>query len=393
MNDTHRVATAATEASRKRLRVLYVLGHGGLGGIERHVETLLRCCDRTQVEPFLCVVMEAGAVSDAIAAAGVPVTVLGARNGHDMRLLPRFLRLLDSVRPDVVHTHELQFGVALAMWLRPGVPLLHSLHCAVAYGPRPWWSYVMGHTLGRRVDRFLPVSQATWRESNRYAGRPSDRGTVFYNPIDLATLPRVDRAGVRREFGWPEETRLLGMVGRLAEQKDWPAFLSICRRVVARCPDVRILAVGDGPLRAHLHASEDARQMATHLVWTGGREDARRLIGALDVFLLTSRHEELPTTLLEALALGAPVAGFLPPGGTREVLDLAGASGVARLEEARDCERAARQVVQLLDDPELRRRQAAAARQLVETHFDARRNCRRLIDIYRGELAARRRSV
>lgn len=374
-----------TGAPRRRpLRVLFVLGHGGHGGIERHVECLLQNLDRGEVQPRVCVMMKAGAVSDGIAAAGVSVTAFDARHGHDWRIMPRFLRLLNEWKPDVIHAHELQAFAALALFLRPRYPLVYSLHVAqFEASPRRWWLRTAVRLLVRRVDRYLPVSEATWTAAKSWLKLPAERGTIFHNPVSLAAMPAPDRAGVRRELGLPCEAPLVGMVGRMEHRKGWSSFLEVCRRIGASRPEVHFLAVGDGRLRDELRRRPAATELGASLHWTGFRQDARRLIGGMDVLLLTSKHEEMPTTLLEAFAMFTPVVGFVPDGGTREVLALADAQPVSLLDAARDCARAARQTMDLLDDCEKRRRLAANARRLVETHFDARQNCGTLVDIYR----------
>jgi glycosyltransferase involved in cell wall biosynthesis len=361
---------------------LYVLGHGGLGGIEQHVETLLGAQDRRLVDPALCVVMEAGPVSQRIAASGIPVHVIGARSGHDRRIFSALRAILRHVRPDVIHAHELQAFVVGALWGSPEIPLIASIHCALFAGsPHLWWNWIAGRTLERRVNYYLPVSEATWTAARRYCGIAPTRGQVFRNVIDLQGLPAKNKARLCEELGIPLSAPLVGMVGRMVEQKDWPAFVAVCREIRMMEPAAYFLAIGDGPLRATVQRAAEGAGFRSHVRWLGFRGDARQLIGGLDLFLLTSLHEEMPTTLLEAFALRTPVAGFLPRGGTREILAL-GEGRVAALLEARDAAAVAQEAVRLLRNQELALQQAARARTLVERHFDARAQCGHLLEIY-----------
>ncbi len=370
------------------LKVLFVLGGGGFGGIERHVEGLIRNLDRSEVEPFLCVVRSGGPISDAIAATGVPTMVIGARNGHDLKIVPAFLNILRSWQIDLVHAHELPAFVAAAMWLRPHMPLVSSIHCAIFEGtPNLRWCMGAARTLERRVDRYLPVSQATWLSAQRYYGLAPARGTVFYNPIDLRDLPFKDKTWLSAELGIPPEAPLVGMVGRIADQKDWPAFLEICAQVAQHHTTAQFVAVGDGPIRGALADHAAARALGSRLHWLGFRDDARRIIGALDLFLLTSEHEELPTTLLEAFAMRTPVVGFLPVGGTAEVLAFGSDKcPLAVLRQDRAVSQASQDVLSLLNDPERARCMAASAFQVAQAHFESSLACAKLVQIYRSQM-------
>lgn len=368
--------------SPRPLRVLYVMGHGGLGGIEQHVETLLGAQDRRLVDPALCVVMEAGPVSRRIAASGVSVHVIGARSGHDRRIYSAFRSIVRHVQPDVIHAHELQAFVVGLLWGNPEIPLIASIHCALFAGsPNLWWSWIAGRTLERRVNYYLPVSDATWTAARHYCGISPNRGRVFRNVIDLQGLPAKNKARICEELGIPLSAPLVGMVGRMVEQKDWPSFVAVCREIRRMEPAAYFLAIGDGPLRTTFQQEAEGVGFRSHLRWMGFREDARSLIGGLDLFLLTSLHEEMPTTLLEAFALRTPVAGFLPRGGTREILAL-GEGRVAALQETRDPVAVAKVAVSLLRNRDCAEQQADRARTLVERHFDARVQCAQLVEIY-----------
>ena len=103
----------------------------------------------------------------------------------------------------------------------------------------------------------------------------------------------------------------------------------------------------------------------------------------MDVFVLTSKYEQLPTTLLEAFALHVPVAGFLPEGGTSEVLALAQGREAALLNKERDCRKAADAVIRLLSDNALYDNLVREGDRIVHEYFDMKKLCAtQLMDIY-----------
>ena len=111
--------------------------------------------------------------------------------------------------------------------------------------------------------------------------------------------------------------------------------------------------------------------------------DGREAIAKMDLFVMTSKHEELPTTVLECFALGTPVCGFIPVGGMSDILKFSTGPLREVFIAGRSCEKLADIVMDLLAHPEKRQALIEDGRRILENHFDAEKNCRgRLMEIY-----------
>lgn len=365
------------------MRVLYFINAGIMGGRERHVHTLVKSLP-PYVEYCVCAV-SAGEATEAMAADGVNVVVLGGKNGHDFKIYRRFKRLLKTFKPDVVHAHATALLPFIALRSLKSVPVVLSIHGpSTSIGEnnaqqkrllariKSWLLDV----LQRHPDYYLPVSKATWRDF--LTVMPMAQGEVLYNALNLSSLP----SSKGRRTG-----NIVGMVGRMADVKDWPAFLQIIKEVLIRKPEVEVWAVGDGPVRADIESlwqclSSECRIDKERLKWFGSRQDARELIGMMDVFILSSKHEQLPTTLLEAFMLRTPVVGFMPLGGTEEILAFANGS-IALLNRERDVVRAAEDVVRVLEDKSLRAEMIAEGYRVATEYFDMKKICAtQLMSVY-----------
>lgn len=158
----------------------------------------------------------------------------------------------------------------------------------------------------------------------RWLGLPKGSIRVVHNGFDfderlLATC-REGRAEYRERHGIPLKAPLVGTVIRLSEEKRPLLWAEIAAQVRRLNPDAHFLMVGDGPLRPDLEARAALPNLAGRLHVVGLEKQPLAAMGAMDLFLLSSRGEGLPNVLIEAQALGVPVV-TTPVGGAPETLD------------------------------------------------------------------------
>ena len=165
-----------------------------------------------------------------------------------------------------------------------------------------------------------------------------------------------------RQIGCRRENRfVVGMVGRNVDQKDWPSFHMVETVVKAVMPDVKFLNGGE-------------KQPCNGL----------KEISNMDVFVMTSKHEELPTTLLECFMLKIATCGFIPVGGVSDILALSDGPLRDVFIQERDTKKLAEIIMSLLNDETKRNAVVEDGWQILVNHFDAEKNCKgQLMDRYR----------
>jgi glycosyltransferase involved in cell wall biosynthesis len=208
----------------------------------------------------------------------------------------------------------------------------------------------------RRARRVL-VPSAYLRRIALGWGLAPDRVTVVPNPA-----PAIDGAPSRQQArdALGIDGPALGTAGRLSAQK----ALGDTLEALARVPDVALVVRGDGPERASLERQAAALGLAERVRFLGAgtRDDVVTLFRAVDAALLTSAWENLPHTLLEALAVGTPVVATAVGGIPEIVVD--GENGL--LVPPRDVDAIAAAIERIARDDELRRSLAAGAQPSVE---------------------------
>jgi len=186
------------------------------------------------------------------------------------------------------------------------------------------------HYRGNTLDRPKPVFDAltaVWTTtadhvyciSHATAGVFARRGRtakveVLHNPIDVARFAAAPRVpDVRASLGASAATPLVGTVGRLHPRKDVETFLRAAAIVAAQLPDVRFAVVGSAEASVELSYQQRLTALTAELgigdrvTFAGARRDIPAVMAALDVFVLSSRHEGFGRVIAEAMAAGRSV--------------------------------------------------------------------------------------
>ncbi|HLK88463.1 MAG TPA: glycosyltransferase family 4 protein [Polyangia bacterium] len=164
----------------------------------------------------------------------------------------------------------------------------------------------------RTSDQVFCISGAT-AEVFRRRGH-HDRVEVLYNPVDLDRFaPGAPAAGVRAALGAAEGEPLVGTVGRIHPRKDLETFVRAAARVATTEPRARFAIVGtaEAPVetayRERILALVRELGLEGRLTLAGARRDIPDVMRALDVFVLTSRHEGFGRVVGEAMGAARPV--------------------------------------------------------------------------------------
>jgi glycosyltransferase involved in cell wall biosynthesis len=233
-----------------------------------------------------------------------------------------------------------------------------------------------------QVDRLIAVSVGQ-RETYERIGVPPGRIRTVPNGVrERGTGPGRETA--RRRLGLDADQPVVMTVGRLTVMKGQRHLVDCVPALAARFPDVRVVLVGDGHLRAVLTAQAAALGVSDAVVFAGHRADARSLLDAADVFVLPSRHEGMPLAAMEAMDAALPVVGTRVIGTAEVVAD--GETGL--LVAPGDDAALGGALATLLADPELRSRYGVAGRRRYLSHFTSARMAAGTVAVYEDALRA-----
>jgi len=367
----------------RRVSVLFVLTSPVRGGVEEVVLALARRLDAREFRLALAApapLLEAFAPDlKGVAIETLAVEAESWRRRDEVGKLSAFI---ERFRPDVVNAHLFRSAVVaapLARW--------HGARVVETYHGREGWrrgliggSFLADRLVARFVDRVIAVSEAARAFLIAGKGYDTRKIVVVPNGRDLSVFrPGAGGDAVRKELGIDRATPLVGVLGRLEEQKGHVYLLEAWPSVLAEFPDARLLLVGDGSLRAALERRVDGLAIRPSVLFAGFRSDAPRVLDALDVLALPSLYEGMPLTAIEASAMAKPVVATAVDG-TPEVIR-EGRTG--RLVPPREPAALSRALRALLRDPLAAQRMGRAGRDLVLDRFDLTRQVDATARVYR----------
>jgi glycosyltransferase involved in cell wall biosynthesis len=344
------------------IKILQLLVTMPVGGAEIMVADLATGLDPGKFEVVTACLGEPGPMGEELSRRGKRVVSLGLdlkRTGA-LSLVRRVRGLLKEIRPDILHTHLYHANLygrvaALGLGLPGVVATVHNIYARVK------WHRGLANYLLARVADYVLVFSPQVREDVRHYDRVPEARLRMLTPGVRLEEPGLgeSREKIRSSLG--VRGFCLGNVARLEEQKGHEDLLAAVSRVRQEIPGLTLLLVGDGSRGAQLRALTRELGLEQVVRFLGVRRDVPAILQALDVFVMPSRWEGIPLTLLEAMGYGLPVVSTRVGRATEIIRD--GVNG--RLTPEADPEALARAILELYREPEKRQDWGEQARRTV----------------------------
>lgn len=345
-----------------------------LGGAESMLWTALNHLDRSRIEPVV-VFLGPGGFEREVAEAGILTEVVPSgrlrRPDATVSAIRGVAGALRRHRPDLIVSWSAKAQLYVA-----GAASLTGMRDRVV-----WWQHMVpdGHWIDRLATltpaRAVGCSSSVGR--NAQAGMRPRRRTFVVNPgIDPRRTgdPRA-RARLRAELEIAEDTRVLGIVGRLQPWKGQDRFLAAVAQLRARGHDVHGLVVGGDAYGLSPEYASGLRRLVRELglervvSLTGQVPDAAPYIGLMDVAVNASETEPFGIVLIEAMAAEVPAVA-VGCGGPLDIIE----PGISGMLASNGSPGALADAIEpLLADPALRDRVARGGRARYLERFTAER--------------------
>jgi len=358
-----------------------------VGGAERLVVHLVEHLSRERFAP-VCICLESplGTHYEArVRASGAPLYFLGKGAGASGGVLRQLNALFRQYRPAVVHTHIIGLNYAYPLMLRYRTPArVHTVHSLASReaGVRvgAWMrTLAFRYRLGGVVP--VAVAEEVRASIQQLYGYPDPPLIPNGVPTDEYAPDPDTRVQWRQAHGIEPYATVLVHVGRFAPPKNHALLIEAFAQVRSDAP-LYLLLVGGGELENAVREQVAGLGLESRVRFLGIRADVADILRASDMFVLSSRVEGNPLSVMEAMAAGLPVVSTAV-GGVPELVR-AGETGL--LVPSEDAAALAQAMQALVDDPARRQAMGAAARQYAVAHFDIRHTVRGYEQLYESLL-------
>ncbi|MFQ5922053.1 MAG: glycosyltransferase family 4 protein [Anaerolineales bacterium] len=371
--------------SPPRICVAYLAGFLGLGGSEHQLYNLASGLDRTKFKPIIFTLNPYSGDYWERRLKKARVSIVEIPKGNQLRRAWMVQRAIRQSGADIVHSfHYFANGyAAIAGWQRRlrvigNVRFWPSRVRLARVGHKPWRL-----TCLYGVDLLLCNTRSARRAlQDKYRRLPHisviPNGTLTHSDSQLAQW----RAESSLELGKADGHLMIGFVGRLDDNKNPLLMLQAVKDLAIDYPHVRLVIVGDGPLRSALVTEVLELGLQDRIRILGARPKANELMPAFDILCLPSRSEGAPNVLMEASAAGLPVIAT-DVGGVTEIVSH-GKTGF--LVPEGDLKAFRDRLQQLLTDPLLRQQMGLAGRRRMQLEFSIPRMVQHHEQLYRSIL-------
>lgn len=362
------------------VKILHIQRAGTIAGAENHLLQLLPGLQQRGYDvTFLALTKPQevpSALTQALIAQEIPVIDLRIKGELQPQVLGQIYNIIQQSSYDIIHTHLLYadlYGALAARWVGRG-KILCTRHNDNRYRQRwPMRPLITWNT--GWMHHVIAISEHIKAFNMQYQRVPAEKITVVpygYTPSAPLPSPRPKAS----------DTFTIGMVGRLVPQKSHVTALHALHLIRQQVPHVRLVIVGDGPLRTELITLTEELQLTPYVKFLGYQPNAAQWMQGFDIFLHPSVHEGFGLVLLEAMAACLPIVATKVSAIPEIVLD--GQTGF--LIPPQDPQSLAQAVIQLFINPELRLKFGMAGYQRLMQEFTVAKMLDRTEKVYQSLL-------
>ena len=234
---------------------------------------------------------------------------------QDIKATLQIRKLLKKIKPDILYLHSSKAGAygRIAMLFNRKVKILYNAHGwyfnADMSTKKKKIIILIEKILALRANKIINISKSEYDSALKYKIAPERKMCVIENGIDFTKFEGCDkyREETRKKYNISDNEIVIGVVGRLSEQKDPMTTIKAFNEVYKENKNVRLMYVGSGELEDEImkYAKENNLQ---HLVTiTGWVDNTERYIPAFDIAILPSKWEGFGLAIIEYMACRKPI--------------------------------------------------------------------------------------
>ncbi|MEE1281680.1 MAG: glycosyltransferase family 4 protein [Acutalibacteraceae bacterium] len=296
----------------KKIKIMHIAQ--AAGGVARYLRSLFKYMDKDRFENILvCSYDYKEEDFKDIVDVFEQIDMQRSIGGQDLKAAKAVRKLIKKYNPDIVYSHSSKAG-AVARLANLGIKNKSI------YNPHGWSFNMRGSSkkllmykslekiMAPFSDKIICISEAEKQSALDKKICSEKKLQVIFNGVDIEDYNKNKNNTITRaELGIPEDAFVVGMVGRLSEQKAPDVFLRMARRIKEDIPNAYFIIVGEGEMQMKIEKYADKNEMLDAIHITGWVDNPLSYVELFDIAALLSRWEGFGLVIPEYMMAGKPV--------------------------------------------------------------------------------------
>ena len=367
-----------------KINVLHIIFGGDVGGGARYLLHLTEGFDNNKYKLSFIFPRRTNFVRE-LEKRNFTTLVVNMESKFNIRTIFQIKNYIRTNQIQIVHTHgaRASFYGRIAAKLAKAPIIITTVHASLYGYPVNRLKKIIYIYLDKLTTRFcdkiICVSNALADDLMRKTKINANKLTVIHNGIDFNKFNQIkDSSYLFKEFNITDENKTIGIIGRIAYEKGHAYFLKAIVEVIKVFPKLKCLIVGEGPLKREVEELSKELGILQNCIFTGVRYDIPEILSILNVLVLSSLAEGLPTVILEAMAARCPVVATRVGGIPELIKD----NKTGLLVEPKDFLALAEAIINLLQDNKKAKEMAYTSRHVAEDNFTVEQMIKRTEGVY-----------
>lgn len=312
----------------EKIKVLHIAQSNG--GVAEYLKMLFKYVDKNEFKFDLLCSEQYEEEREAFKTLGYDISAIDMAREisplSDMKAIFQIANYIKKTKPDIIHLHSSKAGalgrIASIFFHRPIVYNPHGWAFDMNISKKKKNLYVLiERVLGKFTNKIVNISDYEKDCALKHNITAKEKIEVIYNGIEIEKYcEKGNKRELMREFGIPEDAFVIGMVGRISEQKSPETFVEIANKLKSKIENCYFILVGDGELRSKVEKKIYEYSLEDKFLITGWTNEVVKYISTFDISLLTSRWEGFGLVLAEYMASRKPIVAS-EVGGIPNVID------------------------------------------------------------------------
>ncbi|MCG0869827.1 glycosyltransferase family 1 protein [Lactiplantibacillus plantarum] len=295
------------------VKVLQVFNKLNQGGIEHVVINLMQNIDRDKIEfHFAMTSGEKGLLDEKVKKLGGYIHYFNSGSRNPLNVKKNLERIIRDNGPfDVVHSHiYFASGYILYIAKKMGVPIrIAHAHDTYKGEKKTLIRKVYEYKMRKMINKYANYKFGVSKEAIFHLFGNKDQNTYIVNNginFNEYVVNENIRKYYRSKFHVKDNETLLCNIGRFEDQKDHNYLIDVFNRLLKINKNYKLLLIGNGSLKKAIISKVEKLGLSSKVVFLENRNDVNKILMATDMFIMPSKYEGLPLSLIEAQASGIP---------------------------------------------------------------------------------------